>query len=59
MENDQIFIKLKDRLKKFTIEADEAIQKDMTNVIPGFNYQVILHNSLRKVLRQVVLSADK
>lgn len=38
MNDDKIFIKLKDWLKKFTIEADEAIQKCMTSVIPAFKY---------------------
>lgn len=59
MEDNKIFQKLRDRLKKFTIEADEAVQKGMTKLIPEYDYQVTLHNNLRKVLRGVVLSAGK
>ena len=55
----RIFQKLKDRLKKFTVEAEEAVQSRMTASDPAIDFQVTLHNSLWKVLRQAVLYADK
>ena len=46
LNDDAIFVKLKDFLKRFTVEADEAIRNETTGDIPEYEYQVSLHKSL-------------
>lgn len=59
LNDDAIFGKLRERLKKFTCAADEAIQTDTTSTFPEFKFQVLLHDALRKVLREAVNAGDK
>lgn len=58
LEHDPTFNKLKVFLRKFTIRADECIQKARTNMIPEFSYQVRLHDCLRNMLREIVHTDD-
>lgn len=59
LDHDQIFVKLKGNLKKFTIEADKAIKEGTMHEIPDYDFQIILHHSLRNVLWEIVLAGDK
>ena len=58
LNEDKIFIKLRECLRKFTVHADESIKSMTTHLIPDYKFQIKLHDSLRNILREIV-NADK